>query len=378
LTPITQHGDSERPTECHTFGVPVVTDQWGNAKQVTWLAKGSLVPWQISGLEDLWVPIDDTLAQLRRFTQEGPDPQLIINTQHQAGHLVVVSGRKRSGKTTFMHKIVHELALRLEEFIVGEPPPADPDDQPWTLRTVNPTPHVRIVPLAGLENDSERMGWANGAPVGVETVNRRILNDARAALGTEIEKEAVGDLDSDDLLTAYQALSSALMSSRIALILLLPDFRWKDDGLTRTFYRSCHDNAMPGIVFFVESSSERSEINLTDELGDLSYSHATHLRIGDLKDTDWIDFIEARHRATHIPGPSVRFAADVLDGEPEDWMKRNVGNLQRTLHEVTRQAHADRKAEINAVTLRSYTATVRQSGTDRFRRRRDDGQGPQA
>lgn len=379
MTSIPPEGGAEPPTDCLTFAVPMLGDVFGDQKEVAWQDRGPLVPWQVRGAEDLWVPIGGTGELVDRFRARGPAPRAIVNTQHQQGHLVVVSGGRGVGKTTFLHKIIHDLEKRLTTVIRGGPgTPAAPGPL-WSERGNDERASVQIVPTAGPENEAVRMGWRDGDPPvrSLETVNRRILGRIREKVGPEIERMAGHRLDADDLHQAYEALSKALVSARRAVLILVPDYRWSDERLTKRFYRSCSDYATTGIVFFVESSSSLSGSDLANELRDPDGSHTIHLPLGPLCPGDWIRFIAKRHGETRIPGSHVRLADDILNGDPEPWMLRSVGELQRALYAVTQRAHENRKAEIDVTTLSDYyNRSHLRVDVDQFRRDGGTAGGP--
>lgn len=347
-------GDAEPTAGCRTFAVPTLNDRWGKHREVIWQKTGPLVPWQVNGAADLLVPIDGTEKQFERFHRSGPDPHKITSTQYKHGNLVIVSGQPKVGKTTFLHRIIDDLAQRLNELIGDGAVTAGGAEPPWTVRE-NPSTRVRIVTIGGSANHDT--GLARDGGVFVEPmrkVNQRILQEIIDKLGPEIRKAAPGDLDSDDPYRAYRALSKALASVGRALLVLLPDFRWKDEDLAKLFYRSCSDNAMTGIVFFVEAPVSQSQSDLAAELDDVNGYSILHLPLGSLAEGDWIRFIEKRHEASHIPGSHVRLAPDVLRGAPERWMLGSIGALQQMLYDVTQQAHENKKAVIDAASLRQY------------------------
>ncbi len=354
MTDATRNRSAEaRQGGCNTFAVPVLADRNGQHRRVEWRPSGPLVPWQVSGTERLWVPVDHTDQMFDRFVEEGPQPRLILDTLHNAGHLVVVSGGSKVGKTTFLHRCVDDLVQQLHKEISGEAV-APPSRERWTPRDEGVSPHVWVVPVAGQENSTEAIAWNDGKPEEVGRVHQRIIAAISKALGTRIPETARTGLLSEHSYEAYGTLSDVLVDQNHALLIILPDFRWNDEELTRAFYRSCYHNARTGIVFFVESGSSVIGADLDAELGDLSKSHATHLQLGPLGDGDWIRFIRARHKPLEIPGPHVRVADEVLDGEPEQWMRQNIGTLQQILYEATQRALQNQEAEIGMAELREY------------------------
>lgn len=352
---------------CNTFAVPVVVNAFGRHEHVEWRAQSPLVPWKISGAESLWVPIDSSQQLFDRFVDEGPQPKAIIDTNARAGHLVVVSGEKKVGKTTLLHKCVHSLTQRLHAVITGEEEGNRPAPPRWSVLD-HASPHVLVVPLAGPENKNSAIAWANGRPEEVEVVNRRILDDISEAVGGQLAEEAGEQLRSKDVYRSFGALSDALLSLEYTLLVVVPDFEWRDESVTRTFYRSCSDNARTGIVFFVESSSRTTGGDLSAEFGDLQDSPVTHLEVGGLTRENWRHFIRARHTAHDIPGPHLTVADEVLSAPPERWMQLNIGKLQSALHSIAQKAHGEQETEIDMDRVRLYTEGLDGPDPDDFRR----------
>ncbi|WP_037914043.1 P-loop NTPase family protein [Actinacidiphila yeochonensis] len=355
---------------CNTFAVPTVIAPIEGPERVVWEPDGPLVPWQVAGADDLWVEIDHTRDLLRRFEAEGPQPDRIIDRIENAGHLVVVSGPRQSGKTTLLHKAVHSLALRLDDRMrtwsnVEQLVPAQ---ERWTARSPQELSHVRVVALAGPRNAPAHVAWAAGRPLDVDQVHDRILRKVRETLGKP-EVEDGHPPGSEDLYVAYERLSRQLIEDRTVLLILLPDFGWGGEGLTGRFYRSCRDNARCGIVFFVES---RNDTGCADDLrtafGDeLGTENVTHLALGPMAEGDWRDFIDARHRAA-IPGAAIRVAAEVTDGAPALLTGASVGKLRKVLYAATQHAHENRRDEVDAATLRAVGRAFEVPGPDQFRR----------
>lgn len=367
MTPPGARGSNGPGLGYNTFAVPVLTGA-PRRRRVEWRAQGPLVPWQVAGAEELWVPVDDTQKQFERFVDEGPQPELIIDPAHNAGFLVVVSGAAKSGKTTFVHKSVHDLAQRLEEELTGESAAAREKPEPWTLRGSLPSP-VRVIPLGGQTNDMEAIGWQDGAPASLDVLNQRILEKVRTVLGGEFPAAAVGLCNERKFFEAYNLLSDSLANLGRVLLIVLPDFHWNDERLTRRFYKSCHNNARTGIVFFCESSTSTVGHDLTEDFDlDLARFHIIHLEIGRLRSDDWVRFVEARHGTATIPGPHVRLADDVLDGELDGWIRKDIGTLQRILCDAAQQAYENEENEIDMERLRLYTRDHRRSGPEDFRR----------
>ena len=273
------------------------------------------------------------------------------------------------GKTTFVHKSVHHLAQRLEAaFDDGAIDGQRPQDR-WTVRGHLPS-HVRVVPIGGQANDAEAIAWlGSGIPATPDVVNVRILERVRKGLGKDFPLEAAEYLKENRVYETYDLLSESLVNTGRTLLIVLPDFRWNDEGLTRRFYRSCHHNARTGIVFFSESSSSDTGDDLVTELGeDLGRFHTIHLEVGPLRREDWLRFVEARHMTSTIPGPHVRLADDVLEGGLDPWMWKDIGTLQRILCDVTQQAYENEETEIDMERLRLYSRDHRPPGTRDFRR----------
>ncbi|WP_329177370.1 hypothetical protein [Streptomyces sp. NBC_01477] len=346
---------------CNTFAVPVVRNLAKTGDRVEWEATGPLVPWQVHGAEDLWVPVDHTEELFRRFVEEGPQPRLILDTHYDAGHLVVVSGDSQVGKTTFIHRAVYDLTRRLHQKMEDQAVAPSLAEERWTVREHAMSPHVRVVTVI-----STRMARGDGIPVGVDVVNQRILEKIREKLPEEVISEAGANLRSRNTYKAFLTLSNALINLRCTLLIVLPDFRWSDERLARNFYLSCQDYAMPGIVFFVERTSSIVRDNLEDELGDLSQSNATKLRVGPLVDQDWIRFIQARRDHPNIPGWHVRVEDEVLLSEPEHWMRHNIGRLQNVLHVVTKRAHENGERAIGVAKMREYSQDIHVPGAGDF------------
>jgi len=355
MTPVSLRRPLPEGERCNTFAVPVVVNVNGHNEHVEWQAQGPLVPWRISGSESLWVPIDGAQQLFDRFVVEGPQPGVITDTNEETGHLVVISGERQVGKTTLLHKCVHSLALRLHATITGEEEGDRPAPPRWSVLKAGVSPHVRVVELAGAKNVNRAIAWAHGQPAGVDVVNQRILQAILKALDEPLIKEAGEQLRSTDVYEAYGALSDALVRLDWTLLIVVPDFKWLDESVTRSFYRSCSENARTGIVFFVESSSSATADDLYAEFLDLRDSHVTHLNVGPLTTENWRHFIHARHAAQDIPGTRLTVAADVLSGTPEQWMRQNIGTLQSSLHEIAQEAHGERETEIVKDRVRQFT-----------------------
>ncbi|MFD5553200.1 hypothetical protein ACFWIA_05080 [Streptomyces sp. NPDC127068] len=361
-----QDGESFNP-----FGVPVTYERPGRRDLVRWEADAPLTPWWIRGHADLWVPVDHTEALFKHFVERGPDPVVLADAGNH-GHVVVASGAAGTGKTSLINRCVDDLARRLAPTTAGLPPdgPSDTgqhDAGPsqgasglWLPR--DGYPGVEIIAVGGFRNADNGFSRRNGRRSGVDELNRKIADRVLERLRADEEFWQGFDerrTQADDLSYLYEDISRRLNFVRRILLIIVPDMRWLDSGLTTQFVSSFHSWAQPSIVFFLETSHTTLREELKEEFEGVHQPHLTLLELGSVNAEDWDVFITRRTVVDGLPGDSITFAEEVIQNRPGRHLYRNVRQLQGFLYDMSDEA------------IRNREAAVRMNRLLRFAERRD-------
>ncbi|MGX2998227.1 ATP-binding protein [Streptomyces sp. JNUCC 64] len=344
------------------FGVPVTYERPGHPGLVRWEADAPLTPWWIRGHADLWVPVDHTEVLFKRFVERGPDP-VVLSDSRNHGHVVVVSGAEGTGKTSLINRCVDDLARRLaptaaDVTVPGAAHGTEEGDGTALWLPRDGYPGVEIVPVGGFRNADNGFSRRNGRRSGVDELNRKIADRVLEKLSEDEEFWQGFDqrrTQADDLSYVYEDISRRLQFVRRILLVIVPDMRWLDNGLTTQFISSFHSWSQPSIVFFLETSHTALREELEKEFEGVHEPHLTLLEMGLVNVEDWDAFIARRTVVNGLPGDSITFADEVIQNRPERHLYRNVRQLQGFLHDMSDEAIRNHQAAVRMSLLRRFT-----------------------
>jgi GTPase SAR1 family protein len=369
-------------TDCHNaFAIPIHREPYGDETrvEVAWTDDSPLSPWRVDGHMRLFAPVDDLERQLSKF-DEGLKPENLRNANGGTGHLVVVSGRVGSGKTTLIHRCVHRLIRRLQLHDDSQDDSQDDTrNAPLEWGEVPLPPDVKVVEVAGTANSDSTLTEQDGEPAGIKEINRRIYERALKILQHDAHFEAASvlpghaDLYSQDLGECYRALSRLLVDQDLTALIIVPNIPWWDRKLTRRFLRSCAGYSQRGIVFFVESTNSLLPEIMQEAFDEQEKRKITHLTIGRLRELDGHKFI--KRRLDNRTFTDIGIADDVID----NYRAPNSGcvrDLQLIFHGVAEKAWQDGVGVIDMALVREYEAhRIAQQDSD-MRRPRPPGREP--
>jgi hypothetical protein len=325
---------------CNMFGTPPA------GGEPPWLPYEPLVPWCIEGHEDLWVDLQHVPAAVHTFRNQLVQVARNITPDRDGrGHLVVVSGLPGTGKSSLLHRCVHEFVTGLEDPEGGgDRTGAEPRDEsptPWCRR--EPSGAVSVVPVTGVRNNGRDL---ESSPSGhteapeLSTVIDRIFRTVVKALKkTPGFAEVCGpDIDSPDHFDSWHALTDALAQLGRRLAVIIPHIKWEDQDSRWAFLRFCHQKADRGVVFFVETEYTGLEKEIDLIFDETQLRGVTHLKTGRLAREDWGRYLRLWMELPDIPSPKVGIHEDLLECEPAPWVFVSIAKLQTFLREAADEA----------------------------------------
>lgn len=326
---------------CNMFGTPPA------GGEPPWLPYEPLVPWCIEGHEDLWVELKHVPVAVHTFRDQLVQVARNITPDRDGrGHLVVVSGLPGTGKSSLLHRCVHEFVSGLEEpkGSDDEGPDAEPRDEsskPWCRR--EPSGSVSVVPVTGVRNNGRDL---ESSPSGhteapeLSTVIDRIFRTVVKALRkTPGFAEVCGpEIDSTDHFDSWHALTDALAQLGRRLAVIVPHIKWEDQDSRWAFLRFCHQKADRGVVFFVETEYTGLEKEIGLIFDETQLRGVTHLKTGRLAREDWGRYLRLWMELPDIPSPKVDIHEDLLECEPAPWVFVSIAKLQTFLREAADEA----------------------------------------
>ncbi len=326
---------------CNMFGTPPA------GGEPPWLPYEPLVPWCIEGHEDLWVELKHVPVAVHTFRDQLVQVARNITPDRDGrGHLVVVSGLPGTGKSSLLHRCVHEFVSGLEDPKGGDDdrPDAQPRDEsskPWCRR--EPSGAVSVVPVTGVRNNGRDL---ESSPSGhteapeLSTVIDRIFRTVVKALRkTPGFAEVCGpEIDSTDHFDSWHALTDALAQLGRRLAVIIPHIKWEDQDSRWAFLRFCHQKADRGVVFFVETEYTGLEKEIGLIFDESQLRGVTHLKTGRLAREDWGRYLRLWMELPDIPSPKVDIHEDLLECEPAPWVFVSIAKLQTFLREAADEA----------------------------------------
>ncbi|GAA2761183.1 hypothetical protein GCM10010103_02240 [Streptomyces paradoxus] len=324
---------------CNMFGTPPV------GGEPPWLPHEPLVPWCIEGHENLWVELDHVPVAVHTFRNRLVQVARNITPDRDGrGHLVVVSGLPGTGKSSLLHRCVHEFVTELEDPKSSDRPDAESPGEspnPWCRR--EPSGAVSVVPVTGVRNtgrdlESSPSGHTEAPELG--TVIDRIFRTVVKALKmTPGFAEVCGpEIDSPDHFDSWRALTDALAQLGRRLAVIIPHIKWEDQDSRWAFLRFCHQKADRGVVFFVETEYTGLEKEIDLIFDEAQLRGVTHLKTGRLDREDWGRYLRLWMELPDIPNPKVGIHDDLLDCEPAPWVFVSIAKLQTFLREAADEA----------------------------------------
>jgi hypothetical protein len=326
---------------CNMFGTPPA------GGEPPWVPYEPLVPWCIEGHEDLWVELKHVPVAVHTFRNQLVQVARNITPDRDGrGHLVVVSGLPGTGKSSLLHRCVHEFVSGLEDPKGGDDdrPDAQPRDEsskPWCRR--EPSGAVSVVPVTGVRNNGRDL---ESSPSGhteapeLSTVIDRIFRTVVKALRkTPGFAEVCGpEIDSTDHFDSWHALTDALAQLGRRLAVIIPHIKWEDQDSRWAFLRFCHQKADRGVVFFVETEYTGLEKEIDLIFDETQLRGVTHLKTGRLAREDWGRYLRLWMELPDIPSPKVGIHEDLLECEPAPWVFVSISKLQTFLREAADEA----------------------------------------
>ncbi|MCF1644790.1 MULTISPECIES: hypothetical protein [Streptomyces] len=287
--------------------------------RATFSADHPLVPWKQPDHMDQWVDVDHSGEQLKRFLARWPTLDELLDGGSGDGRVVIVSGLPGMGKTSLIHRCIHEARQRVAK---GASEAGDP--------------LAVCVPTAGLMNDGHRISVGpDGSFAPVELINTRIRKEiAKRLLRHAFPEERVRSIVAEeDPYQAYGDMRDLLDQHNALLFAVIPHIRWNDAGLRTDFLRSCLSAAHPRIVLFVEVSHGAAETAREEVAATLHGSAAvTHLALRELDAEDIWRFSHSARAANGGPGGLVEPDRSSLVAAHSEWRPSDVRELRRVFH----------------------------------------------
>ncbi|NMO33241.1 ATP-binding protein [Streptomyces sp. GMY01] len=332
---------------CSLFGTP---PEDGHAP---WPTYEPLAPWHITGHEDLWVDIDHLPNALLTFrTEVGAMARGIRPGEDGHGHLVVVSGLPGTGKSSLLHRCVHELVQLLDGFAqpAGDDPEQPEDaagpvrqERPWSRRRPARTAHV--VRIDGNANEGRGLGSPPGAKPFVPQYDMTVHRIARLIVEKLCADEEFAAAwhredrpEQPDPYLAWRRLTTTLEACGRALVVIVPHIDWQDADIARRFLRFCYDRSTRGVVFFVETKRTDAGRDIDTFFTEKERKGITHLQTSALRPQDWGKYLRHWMEVRDIPAPKIVIHDDVLDYQPETWALLSISRLQDCLRQVSQEA----------------------------------------
>ncbi|MFH9584858.1 ATP-binding protein [Streptomyces luteogriseus] len=326
---------------CNMFGTPPA------GGEPPWLPYEPLVPWCIEGHEDLWVELEHVPVAVHTFRNQLVQVARNITPDRDGrGHLVVVSGLPGTGKSSLLHRCVHEFVSGLEDPKDGgadrpDPEPRDESSKPWCKR--EPSGAVCVVPVTGVRNngrdlESSPSGHTEAPELGT-VIDRIFRTVVKALKKTPGFAEVCGpEIDSPDHFDSWHALTDALAQLGRRLAVIIPHIKWEDQDSRWAFLRFCHQKADRGVVFFVETEYTGLEKEIDLIFDETQLRGVTHLKTGRLAREDWGRYLRLWMELPDIPSPKVDIHEDLLECEPAPWVFVSIAKLQTFLREAADEA----------------------------------------
>ncbi|WP_030155355.1 ATP-binding protein [Streptomyces sp. NRRL S-244] len=295
-----------------------------------------LVPWSETSHCEQWVDVDHAKAQVdsfRKWLERLPD---VVDSGVNYGSLVVVTGPIGMGKTTLIHRCVHEAQKHIERL--------DPD----------PPLNQVVAMTAGYDNIGDVISLDdNGRFATIPAINAGIVKQVVGELRTKLAHVDTG-ISKWPPGEAFEAISELLEQQDALLFVIVPHIAWKDPGVRSEFLLTCLKHARSRIVLFVEIShaTDRAK-EVVKEV--VKHPAVTHLELGRLKGEDRVTFSQAA-RSGH-PDPD---AALLTEWEPAD-----VRELRMVYHAAAEhQIRAGEPVRITAHELSHHAERLRREARE--------------
>ncbi|MFF5367245.1 ATP-binding protein [Streptomyces sp. NPDC013187] len=278
-----------------------------------------LVPWKEPDHLHQWVNVDHSGEELKRFVAGWHDlHDLLDHVDSGDGRVVLVSGPPGMGKTSLIHRCIHEAQQRVAEAAAGVS----------DLRTV-------FVPTAGLVNDGRRISVGpDGSFAPIELINIRIRREiAKGLLRHDFPEARVRSIVAEqDPFQAYEDMKDLLTQHNALLFAVIPHIRWNDAELRTKFLQTCLSAAPPRIVLFVEVSHGSAETG-REVAAALSGSAAvTHLALRELDSEDIWRFSRSARASDGGPNGLVEPDRSSLMAAHSEWRPSDVRELRAVFH----------------------------------------------
>ncbi|GGT98341.1 MULTISPECIES: hypothetical protein [Streptomyces] len=292
-----------------------------------------LVPWDDTSHIEQWVDVDHAQEQLDAFRLCLDRLPELVNDGVDHGRLVVVTGPAGMGKTTLIHRCVHEA----RQYIAQLAPEAEGE----------PAPLTDVVAMAaGYDNNGKAISTdENGDFASTPAINSTIRDKVVAALGKHFTNLDPA-ISQEAPAKAFSAISTLLFRQDALLFVIVPHIDWRDAGVRTKFLKTCLKHAQSRIVLFVEISHGTDEpaAEVVKEL--LPHPAVTHLALERLREEDRARF--SRSARSGHPDPD----HTLLNG----WNPADVRELRQVYHATAeRQIREGRPVRITADELREHT-----------------------
>ncbi|MEU1102682.1 ATP-binding protein [Streptomyces tibetensis] len=290
----------------------------GGKARASLSADHPLVPWKQPDHLHQWVDVDHSREELDRFGTSWPPLGELLDGSSGHGRVVIVSGPPGMGKTSLIHRCIHEVRQRVAAAAAwaGDPLPV-------------------CVPTAGLANDGRRISVdPDGAFAPTSLINARIRREIAKSLRLHDfpESRVQSIVAEEDPFQAYSDMSELLVQHNALLLAVIPHIRWNDAALRARFLSTCLSNAHTRIVLFVEVSHGAAE-TAREVAATLSDSAAvTHLALRELNSEDIWRFSHSARASDDGPNGLVKPDRSSLMAAHSEWRPSDVRELRTVFH----------------------------------------------
>ncbi|MBO1330018.1 hypothetical protein [Streptomyces sp. VRA16 Mangrove soil] len=295
-----------------------------------------LVPWEDGSHIGQWADVDHARTQLDHFRRSLVRLEDVLNPRVGRGRLVIVSGPVGMGKTTLIHRCIHETIEHLKALSRYPHPETDGAPRPTVPR------HFVAIPK-GYDNDGGQMHTNdNGERAGLEAINAQISAGIVGELAKHFPDWQNQPADNEPIRTTSEKISQLLAMQNSLLFAVIPHIEWYGAGLRTNFLRTCLNRAVTRVVLFAEVSHGDGEdaARVVEEIG--ASQAITHLALGPLEEEDTMKFSQSRpsDHPAHAVLPDL--AREGLLRAHREWRPRDVREMRKVFYATAECRRHDR------------------------------------
>jgi hypothetical protein len=382
----------------NSFGIPRLTRRSGEmVAGLDYVPDAPLNPWLVVGHERLFAPVDRIEEQFARFRALMPTARELLNLLDQSSPpLVVVSGGKRTGKTSLINRCADHVAQTILDEVSPPPATSPPTTGPATAgpattgpATISPATAGPPAPSPAAELWREKV-WKDAVDFvvvpdigGPESLipgrNNEDLSNAIARIifqaitrkhrQSRLETAA---LDDGDLQESFQNLSRVLLERNRCALVIVPKVPYRSEEIYQSLVMTYFRFRKPGIVMFFECSESEAELWNSDRLRRVTVGpggDVIHLKIGKLRSTDSAEFVRVRlSDELHWRKPYIDVAREAVSDSPSELHYECVGDLQKIFFGLADELLVSGETRITLERLRAYREQIRARQDDGLRR----------